>query len=388
MPKVPFKKPTKVVQASPKKFTADRVVTTDSESTQSISYRNVILNIPNCPDTLLDQCDRAKADLKKLAHKKHANSRDAANDGNAGQRFIMREQHFFDLATRGLEKFATTADERAVLRKALGLDQRSTSPIVWRAAANPIYRLAFGKALRSTLSDWAECNKRDCYLITIINPNWHTSRANPKVDIAGMKAAVDQVLAAGGWEGFLFVEVQGFRAQVKDLLPHFHGIIRPSKKGAKPYAEVQAMLAHAFPDVELADGVDLHLARSPSDVVNFLLYAAKSPSTIKRLYKRSSDSPAKTREGTANYSSRFALDILEIRSMLTMSDLVYTRGKTFARLLASVFSATESRLEHLGIASATPDMVALGKAWVAIRRRNPDRKVPSTYGKKRPTILR
>ena len=86
----------------------------------------------------------------------------------------------------------------------------------------------------------------------------------------------------------------------------------------------------------------------------------------------------------ANYSSRFPLNILEIRSMLTMSDLFYARCRTFARLSASVSLATRSRPEHLGIASATPDIVALGKAWVAIRRRNPDRKMPNTLRKEAP----
>ncbi|GLS88430.1 hypothetical protein GCM10010873_34040 [Cypionkella aquatica] len=389
MPKPPKKIPIKSVQASPEKTTADRVVTTHSESTLSVSYWNVIGNIPNCPETLLTQFDEAKANINKFAYKKFANSRDAASDGDAGQRFIIREQHFYDLATAGLSKFATTREEGAVLRKAIGLDQRSISPIVWKTAANPIYRLTFGKALASTLLDWAEHNKRDCYLITIINPIWHTSRANPKVDIAGMKAAVDQVLADNCWEGFLFMEIQGLRAQQKDLLPHFHGIIRPAKRNAKSIVEVRAALTLAFPDVELAEGVDLHLALSRSDVVNFLMYAAKSPSTIKRLYKSNvADSQYKTREGASNYSSRFALDILEVRSILAMSDLVYARGKTFARLVESVFSATESRLKALGITTAAPDFDALGKTWVAIRRRNPDRKVPSTYGKKRPKILR
>jgi hypothetical protein len=370
-------------------ITADRVVTTHSESTLSISYRNVILNIPNCPDTLLNQCDKAKAELKKLANKKFANSRDAANGGDAALRYFLREQHFYDLATFGLDKVATTAEERAVLRHALALDQRSTSPIIWKTAANPIYRLAFGKALASTLSDWAERTKRDSHLITIINPHWHTSRAHPKVDIAGMKTAVDQVLSDACWEGFLFMEIQGLRAQEKDLLPHFHGIIRPSKKNAKSLTEVQAALAQAFPDVEMASGVDLQLVRSPSDAVNFLMYAAKSPSTIKRLYKsNAAGSSPKTREGTANYSSRFALDIFEIRSMLTMPELVLTRGKAFAKVFDSALSETERRLKAMGITTAAPDFHALGKAWVAIRRRNPDRKVPSTYGKKRPTILR
>lgn len=371
------------------KTAADRVVTTHSVSTLSISHRNVVQNIPNCPETLLNHYDSAKAELKKFANKKYANSRDAANDGDALLRYTMREQQFYDLSTRGLAKYARTAEERAVLRKAFAMDQRSTSPIVWKTAANPIFRLALGKALASTLSDWAERTKRECYLITIINPNWHTSRANPKIDIAGMKTAVYQVLADACWEGFLFVEIQGFRAQTKDLLPHFHGIICPSKKNAKSFAEVRAALAQAFPNVELADGVDLHLARAPSDTVNFMMYAAKSPSTIKRLYKRSaSDSTFKLREGMANYSSRFALDILEIRSMLTMTDLALTRGKVFAGLLDKILSATENKLKFFGIVAATPDFTALAKTWVAIRRRNPGRKVPSTFVKKPPKILR
>lgn len=389
MPKRPCTVHAKLHTTAIATFAVDRVVTTHSESTLQTSYRNVLLNMPKSADRWLDMCHRAHAELKKFANKKYASSRDAANDGSAALRYIMREQQFYDLATKGLGKFATTEKERAVFRSAFALDQRKTLPISWKTAANPIYRLAFGKALALTLSDWAERTQRECYLITIINQNWHTTRANPKVDIAGMKAAVDQVLSKVGWEGLLFVEVQGLRAQTKDLLPHFHGIICPSKRSSKQLGELRAALAQAFPDVELAEGVVLHLARSPSDVVNFLLYAAKSPSTIKRIYKsKDAGSVSKTREGTSNYSSRFALDILEIRSMLTMSDLAYARGKVFAELLETVLSATERVLKARGISATSPDFVALRKVWVAIRRRNPERKVPSTYGKKRPTILR
>ena len=44
----------------------------------------------------------------------------------------MREQQFYDLATKGLGRFATTEEERAVFRNAFALDQRNELlPILW-----------------------------------------------------------------------------------------------------------------------------------------------------------------------------------------------------------------------------------------------------------------
>lgn len=372
MPKPPKKMSIKTVQTSPAKVTGSRVVTTDGDIVKYISYQNTIKGIPNCPDRLSELSGDAICLPKSLAYKKFANSRDAANFGGALVRYFNREKDFYDLSVKGTSRYAMLQSEIAVFRSAFGFDQRKDIPLTWQTAASPVYRAAFGVKLRSAIRKWAAQNKRPCYLITVLKETWHCSRQKPKIDIAGMKAEVDAVLASCGWEGFLIIEIQGMRAQAVDLHPHLHGIIRPMKKQAMSYQDLLQALMFAFPNIGNAKGVDLHHAHFESDVTNFLQYAAKSPSTIKRPYSEGAEgSPVKTREGVTNYSSRFALDILEIRSMVTMDDLILTRGKGFDRLRQEVLSDTAQELADWGITVVAPDFATLAKVWAAVRRRNP-----------------
>lgn len=388
MAKPPKKIAGKLVQTSPAKIPDSRVVTTHTDFVKIISYQNTIKGIPNCPERLAELCGEAIRLPKSFAYKNFASSRDAANCGDPLVRYFRREKDFNDLAIKATAHFAMRQSEIAIFRSSIGLDQRKDIPHAWVTAANPVYRAAFGVKLRAAMRRWAARNTRECHLITIIKQTWHCSRQKPKIDIAGMKAEVDAVLASCGWEGFLIIEIQGMRAQAMDLHPHLHGIIRPMKKGAMDYADLLQTLWCAFPHIGDAKGVDLQSPISDSDVTNFLLYAAKSPSTINRLYTDGAEgSPIKTREGVTNYSSRFALDILEIRSMVTMDDLILTRGKGFDRLRQEILSDTAQELADWGITVLQPDFATLAKVWAAVRRRNPEKKTAASV-RSRPIILR
>lgn len=347
-----------------------RVVSTNVNIDTVMTYRRSLLNVPKYPSELAAMLDGLN--LTQGAHPpiKCQNSRDAAHAGRADLRFFAREQRFYDLAFRALTHTAMTLQDAEAARLAIGFGQRSDDRRVATTAAHPVARAAFGLSLHKVIKRWAGRTDRDCYAITIIKTEWITSRAKPVVDLAAMSREVRATLKSLGWEGMLIPEIQGMRSQRKDLLVHFHGLISPGRKKGVPLREAQRQLKAAFPDTGTIKGVDLRLCQEPADIEHFVMYAAKSPDMIKRLYMDStSPGPVKAREGIKGYSSQFALDILLQRCRFSLTSTLVVRGAEFRQLKTDALSGMKRRLKSWGVVRRRACSVDFAKVWRRIKRR-------------------
>lgn len=348
-----------------------RVVSTNVVIDTAMTYRRSLLNVPNCPSELVAMLNGLS--LAQGAHppSKCQNSRDAAHAGRADLRFFSREQRFYDLAFKALTHTAMTLQDAEAARLAFGFGQRSDDRRVATTAAHPVARAAFGISLHKVITRWAERTDRDCYVITIVKKEWRTSRAKPVINLAAMSREVRATLKSIGWEGILIPEIQGMRSQRKDLLVHFHGIISPRRKRGLPPREAQGQLKAVFPDIGAIKGVDLRLCQEPDDIEHFVMYAAKSPDMIKRLYMDSASSgPVKAREGIKGYSSQFALEILLQRSRFSLTSTLVVQGAEFRQLKADALSGMKRKLKSWGVVRRKACSVDFLKIWRRIKRRS------------------
>jgi hypothetical protein len=347
-----------------------RVVSTNVSISTLMTYQRSLLNVPKYPSELAAMLDGMEQTQGAHPRVKWQNSRDAAHAGRADLRFFAREQRFYDLAFKALTHTAMTLRDAEAARLAFGFGQRSDDRRVATTAGHPVARAAFGLSLHEVITRWAGQTDRDCYAITIIKTEWKTSRAKPVINLAAMSQEVRATLKSIGWEGLLIPEIQGMRSQRKDLLVHFHGIISPGRKRGLPFREAQRHLKAAFPDIGAIKGVDLCRCQEPDDIEHFVMYAAKSPDTIKRLYMDSaSPGPEKTREGIKGYSSQFALDILLQRCRLSLTSTLVVRGAEFRQLKTDVLSGMKRGLKSWGVVRRRACSVDFAKVRRRIKRR-------------------
>lgn len=351
-----------------------RVVSTHTANLAGMTYWGVMGNIPNFPPEMTSIRSHTQNQPTNAHPQKFASSRDAAHSGHADMRYFEREHRFYNLAYKAFQKFALSTKEVENLRLATGLGQRTDDPRVWETAAQPITRAAFGLSFHQVITEWARKTKRTCYCVTIIKKQWRALRDNPRINHAKMAAKIKDVLNEIGFEGILIFEVQGMRNEKRGLHPHFHGIITPRKKGACSIHVAREKLAKAFPNFENLLGVDVKPCVDQDDIEHFLMYAAKSPDKIKRLYKnKEPDSPFKTREGTTGYSARFALDILFVRSSISLTSTIVTHGSKFDTLKEKTFGQVARRLDEWGLSLEASQFARLSKTWESVYRRNTTR---------------
>ncbi|MCZ0963505.1 hypothetical protein [Paracoccus benzoatiresistens] len=344
-----------------------RVVSTAVTHPGGTTYQGVLACVPTPSSELLKLLEPAAAH----PHRKYSSSREAAHAGDALERYFRRERSFYERAFKGLERLALKSPEAEELRLALGFGQRGDDPRVRGTAAQPILRAAFGLAFHEVVKAWSDKTKREVFTLTLIRSQWRKSRKLPMMNIENMTRAVEKALDAIGFEGLLMIEVQGMRSQAKGLHFHVHGVITPKKRGALAEKKAQARLSKLFPCVDGAKGVDMKPCKNAADVEHFLMYSAKSPDKVKRLYTDAADnSPTKIREGRQGYSSELALDLLTVRSRLSLPTLIIAHGKRFQRMKTEIKAGTDARLEAWGITRVKTDRNRTAAVWRRVRARN------------------
>jgi len=352
-----------------------------------IAFREILLA---SLATTIPSLERLLDTKPELAWVKHANSRDAAHAGDSLQRFLARERSFYDHAAKCFMLFAVKSKEAEVIRQAIGFGHRGDDPRVWGTSVHPIVRAAFGFALHQTVCEWPDQLQRPSYSVTMIKEEWFTARRKPVFDVEAMTMQVKAALDDIGFEGLLFIEVQGMRSQTADLHFHVHGVIAPKRKGALSETKSRVRLERLFPKVNGAKGVVMRRCEAPADVEHFLMYSAKSPHSIKRLYKAKDSVERgykggvrrayngvqtgrgfKIRDGQGGYSARFAFDIMVVRSMISLPKLIIAHGKKPQRLKQTILERTDSILSEAGIERERYPRKELETVWRRVNHRNP-----------------
>ncbi|QXI66102.1 hypothetical protein CP157_03894 (plasmid) [Paracoccus marcusii] len=357
---------TKLFQNRPAALAA-RVVSAPVTHPGGTTYQGVLACIPMPPPELSKLLEPA-ADHP---HKNYSSSREAAHAGDALQRYFKRERLFYDLAFLGMARLPLKSREAEEMRLVLGFGQRGDDPRVCGTAAQPILRAAFGFALHEVVVTWAHKTKREAFTLTLIRSEWRRSRKLPMMNITSMTHIVKKALDDIGFEGLLMIEVQGMRNQAKGLHFHVHGVISPKREGALTEKKARARLSKLFPSVDGAKGVVMKPCKNAADVEHFLMYSAKSPDKVKRIYTdAASSSPTRIREGRQGYSSVFALDLLTVRSRLSLPTLIIAHGKRFKRMKTEIKAGTEARLEAWGVTRVKNDQKKSAAVWRRILNRH------------------
>lgn len=136
-----------------------------------------------------------------------------------------------------------------------------------------------------------------------------------------------------------------------------------------------------FPAIGTALGAKIDILKDEKDVVNFMLYAAKSPHKVKRVYSDPKRGMEKTlRESRAGYSHAFARDILLLRSLLGMRSLFFATGNSFQRIRNAVLRLTAEKVQQWGLSLENNSLRTARKTWNVVLKRAP---TTARYSRKR-----